>query len=98
MKTIYLAEFTYGEYRIVSIEVEKETPKQYQIDRSKITKVHGWMFVPQRINKSEHHIFDTLNDARIWCLDTMQKYEKGLQRQLGTVRNMIVELEASIQD
>lgn len=98
MTTIYIAEFKFREHRIVSVEVLKETAKQYRVDRSTVKEIHKMLYVPRVLHKDLYNIFATQVDAERWCLSQLRVHIDGLEAQMATARSMIDRLETKLAE
>lgn len=96
-RIIYVADFRFDSARIASVEVEKETAKQFQVRNKTAKQLRGSMYMPSRLNKDEHHCFVTLREAEIWCLNAMQAHYDYLSEQVDELGKQMDELEAKIR-
>lgn len=97
MTTIYIAKCEYGEPRIISIEVVKETAKQYEVDRSTLKHIRGKMYFKEYVRKADYNIFPTLHDAQTWCLAQLDMHIQHLQTHIDQAKRAIVELESEME-
>lgn len=98
MTTIFIAR-AYTTYRIASVEIVKETAKQYQVDEKTLTDILGrTYYVPARLNKfsRDYRIFTSLEDAQIWCVACIQNRVKSLEADLAMARAAIEDLRAKM--
>lgn len=98
MATIYVAG-AWKDYKIASVEVIKETPKQYQIDDTTLKEIHGrTYYISKRLDKVSHRyrIFLTLYDAQAWCAETLRATLQDMESNVIKVRGTIAELEAEM--
>lgn len=91
MTTIYLANVSYSKCNIASVEVKKETAKQYQLDVKTEKLISGWIYVPHRINKDERNIFHTLEGAQVYCLEKLEEAARGMEKNLARVQQRIID-------
>lgn len=97
-RRIYVANASYGSYRIASVEVVKETPKQFLIDPSTEKRIVGRLYLPKRVNKDDYHTSGTLREAQEWCLNFTKNKAAQLQEQLDQANKQIEELEAELAE
>lgn len=100
MTTIYIVEISLNGYRIYSIEVVKETPKQYKLNPDTVQVIRGdtsrWLYVRETIRKDRYHVLASLQDAEAYCLETMRSEAETLAIRLGKKQRAIATLEAEI--
>lgn len=80
---IYWAQFKYGSARLVSVEVKKETAKQYQTGESKaIMGISA--YVSLRLSKDNPNVFESYMDAIDYLIRegdvAVDRYEEQLEK------------------
>jgi hypothetical protein len=85
MTTIYVAQFKWGEARLVSVEMVKETEKQYQVDKKSEKAILSRIYVPSRINKDDRNykIFLTLAEAQQHCAAMTEEHIHYLDKEIA---------------
>lgn len=97
-RTIYIAQFSFGDYRLASVEVTKETEKQFQVNTKSKKELHGYVFVPRRLNKDAFNIFETLHSAQFWCLNALRRHLEKLMSETDKVQENMAALEAEMKE
>jgi len=80
---IFVAEFKYGEARLVKVRVEKETEKTFILTNDRPDKLLGYVYLPGRLSKSNYHCFDTANDALLYLKECADKHVVDCKRELA---------------
>lgn len=78
MRVIYLAETRYGSVNIASVQVVKETAKQFALNYPTLVMIEGWLWIPRKMGKDKYAVLDSLEAARLWCAADLEKQKVGL--------------------
>ena len=82
MTKLYIAEFSYGKARLATVELVRETPKIYIVERSAKEDFLGFQFLSERLYKNKHHCFFTAEDALDYLLSETDQYISNLEAAL----------------
>ena len=82
MTKLYVAEFSYGKAHLSTVELVKETPQIYRVERSTKKDLFGWQFLPDRLYKSKYHCFSTAEEALDYLLIQAHLYISDLETKL----------------
>lgn len=75
MKTIYIAEVKYGQAKITSARVLKDTTRQIRVDEKTEVGLYGrFHYIPGILSKRTYHLFYTLAEAQDFCVEEIGKY------------------------
>lgn len=72
MRTIWIAEFSYGTPALAKINVRKETDKTLVVN-GKATQIMSYVYIGKWIVKDKAHWFDTPVAAISWLIEQQEK-------------------------
>lgn len=89
MTTKFIAEFKYGEPRLFTVIVTKETEKSLLIEGEPVKILGSWMYIPTtRISKDSYNIFNTLPEALHWLVSKANQRIISLKTDIENARQM----------
>lgn len=100
MKTLYLAEFKYGEPRLTSFESDRETDKNYMVaNGSKQVAVIGkrTIYISSRVSK-DSAVFENESDAIDYLLRCAENDKRSLETNLAKANSTIAYLRGLVGD
>ena len=83
MTKLYVAEFSrHGTASLARVELVKETPKTYVVDRTTYEKLLGYSYGNKQLLKANHNCFLTAEEAIGYLLGKINKYLIELESQI----------------
>ena len=93
MKTIYIAEFSWGKGALAKASLVKETGKMMHIENPEM--IIGWMYLPNRLSKEKYHCFFTMRDSFKYLINTaalhiakLKKDEKAIVDEIENLQTL----------
>ena len=100
MEKIYVANANWGRVEIVSVEIEKETAKQFQVRRDTRELIYGRSapYIPSRLSKDSYTWSRNLDDVLASAADSLEKQRVSHQLNADSAEKALVSFRRWIEE